>query len=68
VGKGFTTCCSNLFYNTFTKGIIHKSIEEHKKSRFYKLISSYNFKKLAEFLNVKLPENLPYLSLECNLC
>jgi MoaA/NifB/PqqE/SkfB family radical SAM enzyme len=67
-GKGFTTCCSNLIYNTSIKGIVHKSIEEHRESRFYKLISSYNFKKLAEVFSVEISKNLPYLSLECNLC
>jgi MoaA/NifB/PqqE/SkfB family radical SAM enzyme len=67
-GKGFTTCCSNLFYNTSIKGIVHKSIKEHRKSRFYKLISSYSFKKLAEVFSVEIPKDMPYLSLECNLC
>lgn len=67
-GKGFTTCCSNLIYNTSIKGIVHKSIEEHRKSKFYKLISSYNFEKLAEVFNVQIPKDMPYLSLECNLC
>lgn len=67
-GNGFSNCCSTIFYNKIINGIFHNSIEEHIKSRFYALMSLYNFKQLAKILNVSI-QNLPSnCSSECVLC
>jgi len=67
-GQGFTTCCASPAYYSRSGHIIHSSIEEHCSSEFYKLVSTYNFKQIAEKMGAAGIETTPEDSSPCVLC
>ncbi|MEW5951162.1 MAG: 4Fe-4S cluster-binding domain-containing protein [Elusimicrobiota bacterium] len=68
-GKGFSVCCSNLSYNDSSKiKTYHHSLNRHMKSKFYGIISNFNFQDIIRKYYLDIPANKADLSLECNLC
>lgn len=66
-GRGFSLCCSNLMYETALP-VAHDSVNEHRRSRFYRLISTMTFGQLLKKAGLS-SENLPSrFSMTCNLC
>lgn len=66
-GRGFSVCCANLMFETDC-AIAHSSISEHKRSRFYRLISRMTFGQLLEKAGLAADGLPPEFSTECNLC
>lgn len=67
-GKGFSICCGNLLFNDAYPQVIHKTVDEHLDSNFYKMMTSYNFGDLLKIFWVSKGNLLPRHSGECALC
>lgn len=66
-GRGFSLCCSNLMYEADLP-VAHGSIDEHRKSRFYRLISQMTFGQLLKKAGLSSDNLPPRCSMTCNLC
>lgn len=66
-GQGFSMCCGNLAYNSRLP-ILHKTAAQHMNSRFYRLITTMNFRALLKKAGLPEAGLLPRHSSECNLC
>jgi len=66
-GRGFSACCSSLAFET-SLPVAHASIAQHRRSRFYRLISGMTLGRLMR--KSGLPANClpPQFSAECHLC
>lgn len=67
-GEGFTTCCSYLSLRENTTKYIHRTVGEHLRSRFYRLISGNSFNGLMRKLAVSREGLKPEHSSPCALC
>lgn len=66
-GRGFSVCCANLMFETDLT-VTHSSIAEHKRSRFYRMMSKLTFGQLLEKAGLPARGLPPQFSAECNLC
>ncbi len=66
-GQGFSMCCGNLAYNSRLP-IVHPTAARHMNSRFYRLITTMNFRALLKKAGLPAAGLLPKHSSECNLC
>ncbi len=66
-GKGFSTCCLNLLFNSTTNYMYHGSIDEHLNSHFYMNLSK-KFGELVSLYFDKTPNFLPRHSSPCGVC
>lgn len=67
-GRGFSSCCSSLVFNSGHDGVVHPSVAAHLKSDFYKTVFSSTFGRFAKDLGVRVAELKPEDSMPCNLC
>ncbi|HAH31176.1 MAG TPA: hypothetical protein DCL44_02560 [Elusimicrobia bacterium] len=67
-GRGFSTCCSSLVFNSREKDMIHPTIERHLNSKFYKTAVLSNFGRFARKLGVSTKDLRPEHSAPCTLC
>lgn len=66
-GRGFSICCAHLMFEADLP-VANASIDLHKHSMFYKLMTRNTFGRLLRMSGLT-PEGLhPRLSAECNLC
>ena len=66
-GRGFSVCCSSLSFET-NLPVAHGSISQHKRSRFYRLISGLTLGQLLKKTGRPSKGLTPQFSAECNLC
>lgn len=66
-GRGFSVCCANLILETDLE-LAHPSIAQHKRSRFFQLISKKTFGQLLGLAGLSADNLPPRFSAECNLC
>jgi len=67
-GRGFSTCCSNLMFNTTVPGMHHMTISDHLNSDFFNTLNTNTFKQLIERKKAEDIVLNQYNSLPCNLC
>lgn len=67
-GRGFSTCCSSLVFNSRKKDMIHPSVALHLNSEFYKTAVLSSFGRFARRLRVSTKDLRPEHSTPCNLC
>ena len=67
-GSGFTVCCGPLASSPDKSRYVHGLVEEHFKSRFYKIVSSRTFGEMAALAGVAPAQLMPEHALPCMLC
>lgn len=67
-GRGFSSCCSSMVYNPGHLGVVHASIGEHRRSRFYRTAILSSFGCTAKRLGVSVSGLGPEHSVPCILC
>lgn len=67
-GRGFSSCCSSLIFNSRDYSVIHPSVEAHLQSGFYRTAVLSTFGRLARELGVSAEDLKPEHSMPCNLC
>lgn len=68
-GKGFSTCCSNLIFNSNCPSFVFsKKLEHYMNGSFFKQISSKTFRQLAIEKNIDISNLSPSYSAPCRLC
>lgn len=67
-GRGFSSCCSSLVFNSNYSFVIHPNVESHLKSDFYESAVLSTFGRLARKLGVSAADLKPEHSMPCNLC
>ena len=67
-GRGFSSCCSSLVFNSKDYPVIHPSVESHLKSWFYRTAVLSTFGRFARELGVNAADLKPEHSMPCNLC
>lgn len=67
-GSGFTTCCGFLASKPGNGMYVHRTIEAHLRSRFYKLISRHTFGDLLLSAGLSKDWLSPAHSAACALC
>jgi hypothetical protein len=68
-GKGFSICCSYLMYNPNPKvinNVSNKDLDLYLKSSFYKIITTYNFKKILDKLHLNINLKSKKMISECD--
>ncbi|HAH31595.1 MAG TPA: hypothetical protein DCL44_04710 [Elusimicrobia bacterium] len=67
-GFGFTTCCAFLASASDNRNYVHPTVEIHRRSRFYKLISRFSFGRLLQMSGLPKKNLSPADSDPCVLC
>ena len=67
-GKGFSVCCSDLVRRNLPIRAAHRTIEDHLKSGFYRLMEKNSFGELLRKFSIPETGIKPRHSEECELC
>lgn len=67
-GKGFSTCCSSLAFESYFAEVSNYDLETYTQSNFYQTMTNKTFAEMFEQYGVTLENLDPSDSLECNLC
>lgn len=67
-GRGFTVCCGSMASRPGAGYCVHRTVAEHMRSRFYRLLAKHTFGELLKMAGVPETGLRPKHSAPCEVC